>query len=135
MRRSAEVCLLLNQQKHSILIYKKTIILIIIKLTLEELRSKAFFQNTIDTWIMFCEEKGLEWYDVNGYRAFINHLNKNGAKMQKFPLCIKESGGMYERGRDKTKFLEELSKFSGEDVAAYTLKLSNEVLHAIRSYK
>jgi hypothetical protein len=131
----AEVCLLLNQQKHSILIYKKTIILIIIKLTLEELRSKAFFQNTIDTWIMFCEENGLEWYDVNGYRAFINHLNKNGAKMQKFPLCIKESGGMYERGRDKTKFLEELSKFSSDDASAYTIKLSDSMLEKIRLFQ
>jgi hypothetical protein len=101
-------------------------------LTLEELRSKAFFQNTIDTWIMFCEEKGLEWYDINGYRAFINHLNKNGAKMQKFPLCIKESGGLYERSRDKTKFLEELSKFSSDDASAYTLKLSDSMLEKIR---
>lgn len=109
--------------------------MIIIKLTLEELRSKAFFQNTIDTWIMFCEEKGLEWYDVNGYRAFINHLNKNGAKMQKFPLCIKESGGLFERGRDKTKFLEELSKFSSDDASAYTIKLSDAMLEKIRLFQ
>lgn len=130
----SEVSLLIDK-KHSILIYKKTIILTIIKLTLEELRSKAFFQNTIDTWIMFCEEKGLEWYDVDGYRAFISHLNKNGAKMQKFPLCIKESGGLFERGRDKTKFLEELSKFSSDDASAYTIKLSDSMLEKIRLFQ
>ena len=55
--------------------------------------------------------------------------------MQKFPLFVVEPGGMFERGKDKAKFLEELSHISGEDVAPYTLKLSNEVLQAIRSYK
>lgn len=84
---------------------------------------------------MYCEEKGLEWYDVNSYRAFINHLNKNGSKMQKFPLCIKESGGLYERGRDKTKFLEELSKFSSDDASAYTIKLSDSMLEKIRLFQ
>jgi hypothetical protein len=103
-------------------------------LTLEELRNRAFFQNTIDVWIAFCEEKGLDWYDLDSYRSFIKHLSWNGAKMQKFPLCIKESGGMYERGRDKTKFLEELSHISSEDASAYTIKLSTETLSLLRSF-
>jgi hypothetical protein len=55
--------------------------------------------------------------------------------MQKFPLCVKESGGMYERGKDKTKFLEELSHYSDSDSAAYTLKLSGDVIDKIRSYE
>ena len=54
--------------------------------------------------------------------------------MQKFPLCIKESGGMYERGKDKAKFLEELSKLSTDDSSAFTLKLSNEVMAIIRKF-
>jgi hypothetical protein len=54
--------------------------------------------------------------------------------MQKFPLCIKESGGMYERGKDKTQFLDELSKISDDDAAAYTIKLSGDILAAIRSF-
>ncbi|HET7391190.1 MAG TPA: hypothetical protein VFJ51_10235 [Nitrososphaeraceae archaeon] len=104
-------------------------------MTLEELRSKAFFQNTIDVWIAFCEEKGLDWYKLNDYRSFIQYLNNNGTKMQKFPLCIKESGGLYERGRDKTKFLEELSKLSSDDASAYTIKLSDPVLEKIRLFR
>ncbi|HEY5631010.1 MAG TPA: hypothetical protein VIR31_02695 [Nitrososphaeraceae archaeon] len=104
-------------------------------MTLEELRSKAFFQNTIDVWIAFCEEKGLDWYELKSYRSFIQHLINNGAKMQKFPLCIKESGGLYERGRDKTKFLEELSKLSSDDACAYTIKLSDPVLEKIRLFR
>jgi hypothetical protein len=102
--------------------------------TLEQLRAKAFFQNTIDVWIMLCEEKGWDWYNINAYRKFIAYLNSKEIKMQKFPLCIKESGGMYERGKDKTKFLDELSHFSSYDSAAYTIKLSNDVLTYIRSF-
>jgi hypothetical protein len=104
-------------------------------LTLEELREKALFQNTIDVWIMFCEEREQEWWDIGGYRAFINHLRSSGVRMQKFPLCIKESGGIYERGRDKTKFLDELSKLSSDDASAYTIKLSDPLLNAIRSFR
>ena len=101
---------------------------------LEKLRDKAFFQNTIDVWIAYCEERKIDLYSVEGYRNFINHLNSNGLKMQKFPLCIKESGGLYERGKDKTKFLEELSHYSDTESSAYTLKLSDEVISKIRSF-
>ena len=101
---------------------------------LEKLRDKAFFQNTIDVWIAYCEERENDWYNVEGYRYFINYLNSNGMKMQIFPLCIMESGGMYERGKDKAKFLEELSHYSDSDSSAYTLKLSGDVIDKIRSY-
>jgi hypothetical protein len=102
---------------------------------LEKLRDKAFFQNTIDVWIAYCEERKNDWYSVEGYRNFINYLNSNGLKMQKFPLCVKESGGMYERGKDKAKFLEELSHYSDSDSSAYTLKLSEDIIDKIRSYE
>lgn len=113
--------------------YKYSTICVI--MTLEELRTKALFQNTVDVWIMSCEEKKAEWFDADAYRAFVTHLLKNNVKMTKFPLCIKESGGMYERGRDKTKFLDMLSKFSSEDSMAYTLKLDDRTLEVIRSFK
>lgn len=103
-------------------------------MTLDQLREKAFFQNTIDIWISYCEERGWDWYDIENYRRFINHLSSRGIKMQKFPLCIKESGGMYERGKDKTKFLDSLSKLSADDASAYTIKLSSDILIAIRAF-
>lgn len=101
---------------------------------LEKLREKAFYQNTIDVWIAYCEEKGISWYNIDAYRTFIKYLCSNGLKMQKFPLCIKESGGLYERGKDKAKFLEELSHYSDSDSSAYTLKLSSEVISKIRGF-
>jgi hypothetical protein len=106
-----------------------------VAMTLEELRTKALFQNTVDVWIMSCEERNAEWFDADAYRAFVTHLLKHNVKMTKFPLCIKESGGMYERGRDKTQFLDALSKFSSEDAMAYTLKLDDRTLEIIRAFK
>lgn len=103
-------------------------------MTLEELRQKAFFQNTVDVWIMYCAERNWDWYDAGAYQRFIKHLGSKGVKMQKFPLCIKESGGMYERGKDKAQFLDQISKIPSDDAAAYTLKLSGDVMATIRSF-
>jgi hypothetical protein len=106
----------------------------LIYMTLEQLRQKAFFQNTIDVWIAYCEERGWDWYNINAYQSFIGHLLSKGIKMQKFPLCIKESGGTYERGKDKTQFLDHLSKISSSDASAYTIKLSGETIDIIRLF-
>ena len=104
-------------------------------MTLEELRRKALFQNTIDTWIMACEETNSDWFSPENYKKFIAHLTKSGLKMQKFPLCIKESGGMYERGKDKTQLAEMLAQDMDPNAAAYTLKLNDEVIKIIRQFK
>ncbi|OLD33595.1 MAG: hypothetical protein E6K93_07020 [Thaumarchaeota archaeon] len=103
-------------------------------MTLEELRNKALFQNTIDTWIMLCEEKSADWYDTKSYMGFVSHLFQNGLKLQKFPLCIKESGGMYHRGKDKTEFAETLAQSSDPNAAAYTVKLSDDTIKIIRKF-
>lgn len=107
---------------------------LLIHMTLEDLRQKAFFQNTIDVWIAYSEERGWDWYNIDAYRSFIRHLLSQGIKMPTFPLCIKESGGTYERGKDKTQFLDHLSKISSTDAAAYTIKLTGETINAIRLF-
>jgi hypothetical protein len=104
-------------------------------MTLEELRKKALFQNTIDTWIMTCEETNTDWFSTDNYKKFISHLVKNGLKMQKFPLCVKETGGMYERGKDKTQFAEALSQDTDPNAAAYTVRLNDDVIRIIRQFK
>ena len=103
-------------------------------MTLEELRNKALFQNTIDTWIMLCEEKNTDWYSTEKYMKFVSHLFQSGLKLQKFPLCIKESGGMYQRGKDKTQFAEILSQSTDRNAAAYTLRLSDETIKILRGF-
>jgi len=102
---------------------------------LDELKQKAIYQNTVDTWIAACSEKNIDWYETENYKKFIGYLIQNGLKMQKFPLCIKESGGMYERGKDKTKFAEILSESSDPNGAAYTVKLNDATLELIRKFQ
>jgi len=103
-------------------------------MTLEELRAKALFQNTIDTWIILCEENNNDWYSPENYKKFISYLLQKGLKLQKFPLCIKETGGMYQRGKDKTQFAEELSHHTDPNSAAYTIRLSDEMIKTIRQF-
>ena len=102
---------------------------------LEELRSKALFQNTIDTWIMLCEEKNADWYSPENYMKFIAHLFKSGLKLQKFPLCIKESGGMYQRGKDKTQFAEILAQSSDPNAASNSANRSEEHTSELQSQR
>jgi hypothetical protein len=103
-------------------------------MTLDDLRKKAIYQNTVDTWIAICAEKKIDWYETDHYKKFIAFLNENKLKMQKFPLCIKEAGSEYERGRDKTKFAESLSESEDPNAAAYTVKLNDATLEIIRKF-
>ncbi len=104
-------------------------------MSLEELRKKAIYQNTIDTWIATCDEKKLDWYETENYKKFVSYLLDQNLNLKKFPLCIKESGGMMERGRDKTKFAEILSESEDPNGAAYTIKLNDAALDIIRKFQ
>jgi len=105
------------------------------KMTLEQLRKKVIYQNTIDTWIAACEEKNTDWYEVENYKKFIAFLTENKLNMKKFPLCVKEVGSEYERGRDKTKFAEMLSEIEDPNAAAYTVKLNDDAVELIRKFE
>jgi hypothetical protein len=100
---------------------------------LEQLKAKALFQNTIDVWIALCDEKGLEWYSIDGYRAFIRYLLSKNVKMNRFPLCVKETG-IYERSKDKVSLLDELSKLNVQDAQVYIVKLDEKTLKVIRDF-
>ena len=104
-------------------------------MTLDELRKKAIYQNSVDTWIAACEEKNIDWYETEHYKKFIDYLHKNDLNLKKFPLCVKETGGMYERGKDKTKFAEILSESEDPNAAAYTIKLNDANLEIIRKFE
>ena len=103
-------------------------------MSLENLREKAFFQNSIDVWMMLCEEKKWEYSEIKNYLKFIDYLFANNIKIPRFPLCIKESGGMYERGKNKTAFLENLSKIQSDNASAFTIKLTENTISKIRDF-
>ena len=103
-------------------------------MSLDKLRTQVIYQNSIDIWIAACEEKNIDWYETENYKKFIAHLFKNGLALKKFPLCVKETGGMYERGKDKTTFAESLANMTDPNAAAYTIKLNDQALKVIRDF-
>ena len=103
-------------------------------LALDNIRKQVVYQNTVDIWIAACQENGINWDDTQKYKKFIAYLLENNQKMKKFPLCVKESGGDYERGMDKTKFAEILSESNDENSAVYTIKLDDVTIDLIRKF-
>jgi len=104
-------------------------------LALDNIRKNVAYQNTVDIWIAMCQEHGADWNNTETYKKFIAYLLKTNLAMKKFPLCIKESGGNYERGHDKTKFAEKLSESNDENSAVYTSKLNDAAMNIIREFK
>ena len=104
-------------------------------LALDNIRKKVAYQNTVDIWIAMCQEQDTDWNSTEIYRKFIAYLLKTSLTMKKFPLCIKESGGNFERGHDKTEFGEKLSESNDENSAVYTIKLNDVALNIIREFK
>ena len=104
-------------------------------LALNNIRKKVVYQNTVDIWIAMCQEQDTDWNSTDTYKKFIAYLLKTNLVMKKFPLCIKESGGNYERGHDKTKFAEKLSESNDENSAVYTIKLNDVAMNIIREFK
>ena len=104
-------------------------------LALDNIRKKVAYQNTVDNWIEMCQEQDTDWNSTEIYRKFIAYLLKTSLTMKKFPLCIKESGGNFERGHDKTEFGEKLSESNDENSAVYTIKLNDVAMNIIREFK
>ena len=102
-------------------------------LALDIIRKKVFFHNSIDVWISACEEKNLDWFNIENYKKFISYLLKNNLQMKAFNLCAHEAGATEER---KTKFADTLAetKDSDPNTATYTIKLSKDTIDLIREF-
>ena len=103
------------------------------KSSLDVIRKKVFFHNSIDVWITACEEKNIEWYDTENYKRFISYLLKNNLHLKAFNLCAHEAGANEER---KTKFADTLAETKDIDPnsATYTIKLNDNTIDVIRKF-
>ncbi len=103
------------------------------ELALDIIRKKVFFHNSIDVWISACQEKNIDWFDVENYKKFIAYLLKNNLQMKSFNLCAHEAGATEEQ---KTKFAEILSdtKDSDPNTATYTIRLDDTTIDLIRKF-
>ena len=102
-------------------------------LALDIIRKKVFFHNSIDVWISACEEKNLDWFNIENYKKFISYLLKNNLQMKAFNLCAHEAGATEEK---KTKFADILAETRDSDpnTATYTIKLNNDTITLIREF-
>jgi hypothetical protein len=103
-------------------------------MTLDDLRKKVLYQNTLDVWIGFCEEKNLDWNETEGYKKFIDYLLNQKIGMKKFPLCVSESDSTLDSAQNKIKFAEVLSSSNDPNCATYTVRLNDSAIELIRNF-
>ncbi len=103
-------------------------------MTLEDLRKKVIFQNTLEIWIKTCEEKKINWNDIDNYKKFINFLQTQNLSMKKFPLCVSESDQTEKVNQEKIKFSEILSSSKDPNCATFTIRLNDSAISLIRKF-
>lgn len=101
-------------------------------MSLEEIRKKVIFHNSVDVWIAACKEKNIPWTNTDNYKKFIAHLLKNNLNLKAFNLCAYEAGATED---EKTKFTEILAETKDDpNSLTYTIKLNDSALDIIRGY-
>lgn len=102
-------------------------------MSLEEIRKKVIFHNSLDVWITACDERNKSWTNPEDYKKFIAYLLENNLNLKAFNLCAHDAGATEE---EKTKFAEILAetKDSDPNSMVYTIKLSDSAVDLIRGY-
>ena len=100
-------------------------------MSLNEIRKKVMFHNSIDVWIAACYEKNIDWSNTENYMKFISYLLKNNLNLKTFSLCAHEAGATEQ---EKTKFADTLSESKDPNAATYTIKLNDVTLDIIRKF-
>ena len=103
-------------------------------MTLDDLKKKVIYQNTLDVWVGACEEKNIEWNNTESYKKFIGYLLNQNLSMKKFPLCVSDSDSQLESAREKAKFAETLSETKEPNSATYTVRLNDSTIDLIRKF-
>ena len=102
------------------------------KMSLDDLRKKVIFHNSVDVWIAVCGEKNIDWNNPEDYKKFIAYLLQNNLNLKAFNLCAHEAGATEE---EKTKFTEILAETKDDpNSLTYTIKLSDSAIDVIRGY-
>ena len=101
-------------------------------MSLDDLRKRVAFHNSVDVWIAACREKDADWTNPENYKKFIAYLLKNNLNLKAFNLCAHEAGATDEA---KTQFAETLAQTKDDPNSRnYTIRLSNSAMELIRRY-
>lgn len=103
-------------------------------MSLEELRKKVIYQNSIEIWIGVCKEKNIAWHQIENYKKFISYLLKNNLKMTRISICFDESDNSFDGGKSKKGFANALAGSKDENSACYTIKLNDVNIELIRKF-
>jgi len=103
-------------------------------MTLEELRKKVLYQNSIEVWIGISKEKNIDWVDTDNYQKFIAFLLKNNQNMKQMSICFDESDKASEGGHSKKVFANNLAAINNENSACYSIKLNDGAIELIRKF-
>lgn len=101
-------------------------------MSLDDLKAKVIFHNSVDVWIAACKEKNVGWTNSSEYKKFIAYLLKNNLNLKSFNLCAHEAGATED---EKTKFTETLAETKDDpNSLTYTIKLTDAALEIIRNH-
>ena len=102
-------------------------------MSLEDLRQKVAFHNSVDVWVAACGERNTEWTDPEAYKRFIAYLLQKNLNLKAFNLCAHEAGATDDK---KAQFAEELAQSKDADPNSrnYTIRLSDSAISVIRAY-
>lgn len=102
-------------------------------MSLESLRKKVIFQNSIDVWIAVCSDNNTSWNDAENYKKFIAYLLKNNLNLKAFTLCAHEAGAVDE---EKTSFVDVLAQLKDKDpnAATYTIRMTDAAMDILRNF-
>ena len=100
-------------------------------MTLDDLRQKVIYQNSIDVWIASCEDKNVNWNNTEDYKKFISFLRENNLNLKAFTLCAHEAGAVE---KEKTDFAETLREMNDPNAATYTIKLNDTAIDLIKKF-
>jgi hypothetical protein len=101
-------------------------------MSLDEIRKKVIFHNSVDVWIATCMEKNIDWTNTDAYKKFIAYLLANNLNLKAFNLCAHEAGATED---EKVKFTETLAETKEDpNSLTYTVKLNDVALNIIRNF-
>lgn len=101
-------------------------------MSLDDIRKKVIFHNSVDVWIAACGEQNIPWTNTEDYKKFISHLLKNNLNLKAFNLCAHDAGATEE---EKTKFAETLAETKDDpNSLIYAIKLTDGALGIVRGY-
>ncbi|MSV33723.1 MAG: hypothetical protein EXS76_03270 [Nitrosarchaeum sp.] len=103
-------------------------------MSLDEIRKKVLYQNSIEVWIGISKEKNIDWVDTENYKKFIAFLLKNNLNMKQMSICFDESDKASEGGHSKKVFANKLAAFNDENSSCYSIKLNDSAIELIRKF-